>query len=181
MELILTGVLAILTALIWWQSLFQNNVTLFQKRMELYQEYARKYHLFVDYAEDCDKHVVYLNSKEGDPENKKKKMELVKRFSDLEGATSPMMFVGFIHKISLMLSQNIDDARLITSFLAQTERRQSNVSKDDVDNALERLKNNTRGDSELNLLFKSELPLRNFKFYINSLLLKICPRCKHKE
>lgn len=178
--MILTGVLAVLTALIWWQSFFQNNVTLFQKRMEMYQNYVLKYHKFVDFADECNKHIVKLNSQEFESETIKTKEELVKRFSDLEGATSPMMFVGFSNKINSILVKNIDDARIITDFLTQTKIRKTNVLKDEADVALDRLENTRKVDSDLNCLFKNELPLRNLKFYITQLFLKICPCCKHK-
>lgn len=181
MELMLTGVLAILTALMWWQSFFQNNVALFQKRMELYQNYAEKYHRFTDYAEYWGKHLATLNSSNLKSGNIKTKTELLKRFSDLEGVTSCMMFVGFSGKINFILQQNIDDARVITDFFTQTERRESKVSKNDVVQALDRLEDNKNAGSQLNSLFENELPLRNIKFYINKLSLKIRSCCKHKE
>ncbi|MCC5791218.1 MAG: hypothetical protein JJT82_01215 [Legionellaceae bacterium] len=170
MNLFLTGVIAFLTVILCWQAFFQNNVVLFQKRMELYQEYARKYHVFVDYADELHKNVLFVIAKStGSDDNeaavKPKMLTLIQNLSDLEGARDPILFIGFSDQVNNIIKQAKDNASLITDFLTQTQKRKSEVSRKDVDDALSSLKNLTKADSELNLLFQSELPLRNLEFY----------------
>lgn len=97
--------------------------------MELYQDYARKYHFFVDYADDCDKHIVSLMSREFETENIESKKKILQKFSALEGATSPMLFVGFSDKINSILTQNIDDAKLVTVFFNVNRQKKKQYLK----------------------------------------------------
>lgn len=92
-------------------------------------------------------------------------LSLLQKFSDLEGATSPMMFVGFSDQINDLLKQVKDDANLITNYLTKTQKRKTEISDEQVNVALSNLENIRKVDSKLNSLFQSELPLRNFIFF----------------
>lgn len=178
MELILTGALVLLAALSWWQALLQNNVALFQKRIELYQDFSRKFHYFINEAESLNSSHLFHIAKTTNEEGMEGVMgKLVERYSYLEGAIDSMMFVGFSEKINNLLLEVKSDANVITDFLTETKRRKSNFKHRDCTQALKNVNDFIKVGSELNILFNAELPLRNFKFYVCKYLSKICSHC----
>lgn len=182
MELILSCALVVLTGLLWWQGLYQNNVTLFQKRLNLYQDFSRKFHRFVGFAEYLDKNLIFILANNIDNEKQEdavlqEKIDILNKSTDLEGAIHPMLLVGFSKKINDNLIAIKENSSIVTDFLTQTTKRKSDVTNKLFKESLEYLQSASKESSILNIQFNCELPLRNFKFYIKKHCSKLCYWC----
>ena len=185
MEAIFTGVIALLTIFIFWQALFQNNIVLFKKRLELYNNYSANFHNFLNYAVDLNKNIkFYLDQAVPDDENQKEvlasKWDILNKFISLENAIEPMLFVGFSKKIQCSLLEVKKNANTTVDYFTSADKRKSDITHEQVRAAIEELEKTRNKNSDLNCLFQDELPLRNFKFYLNKLCKTICPCCRKK-
>ena len=158
---------------------------MFQKKMELYQDFSKNYHQFYQYNYGCfsiDSLRIELekqnsDNKNDDNENREKKLEILQRFSNLEGAINPMIHFEFNQKIKYLLIEVNKNANIVTDYMTQTNKRPSKIQVTETQGALNFLHDVTLVESELNKEFDEELKLRSFTYYFKKGLSKICSWC----
>lgn len=180
MEIFLNLMLVIITGLILWKNVFNTNVVLYKTRLNLYKEFSKAYHRFLNLAENFYKSSVEeltqaLQEGSSDRIFINKKILLINEFSTLEAVISEMELVDFSPDIIYQLIKIRQESSSICDLILANSKIKSEKK---LQNAVSNLRGYSSPESRLVSLFKNELILRNFKYYRGCVCAYICRRDK---
>lgn len=171
------SILTLITGLIFWQSIFNNNVVLFKVRLNLYQRFSQTYYNFTNIAETFNnstvKELVEACSKgNSDFIFYKKDVALINELSKLEGIISEIELMDFSPEITSHLQDIKNNSIEIFNHL--TKRK--SIEEKQFKYALKNIKAHGTKNSNLALLFRDELQLRNLRYYKKKVCHYLCKK-----
>lgn len=182
MENFLTFILLVITGLMWWQSIFNNNVVLFKERLKVYRQFLVSYNRYLNLSEQfidlsIEKPIGRINAEILSNAIQDKRIVLLNELSVLKAVISEMKLMDFSSEVT----KKLDDIKTISIkildyFIGERESIEP-ISEDECYNASKQLKDYISKGSSLEKLLQKEVTLRNFKYYRRKICSKLC--CKN--
>lgn len=161
----------VLTGFLWWQSIFQNNVVLFDKRLSCYQRFATHHYQFLSHFPG---HLFKLMTVIGGDLDDKEKKDLLISFSMLEGVVFEMKMLDFSKEINSDLDKAISNCRTVLQYFYETIPEEKSKKTEALTESVFWLEELSKENSEFAKKLHTEIKLRNFRFYVKAARSKIC-------